>query len=255
MLLGSIEISDFLDVIARPEDLPNFLSELLPFLGSAALPDWKVLDLYNFIDSSSTLPALEHAAREIGWGYKIEQMQHCPYIPLPGNWEEYLAGIDKKQRHEIRRKMRRLEEGTLPVHWYIVEDAAVVESEIDAFIGLMEQDEDKARFLTPAMREHMRFTVRCAFDVGCLNLSFLEIGGKKAAGYLSFDYLNRLWVYNSGIEREFNELSPGWVLLGYLLQWANSHEIKEFDFMRGDENYKYRFGAIDRFVVRAIIEK
>jgi CelD/BcsL family acetyltransferase involved in cellulose biosynthesis len=105
------------------------------------------------------------------------------------------------------------------------------------------------------MRVHMQLTVRCAFEAGCLHLAFLEIDGKKAAGYLSFDYLNRLWVYNSGIDRSFTEYSPGWVLLGELLKWANENQRSAFDFMRGDEDYKYRFGATDRFVMRAIIEK
>jgi CelD/BcsL family acetyltransferase involved in cellulose biosynthesis len=64
-----------------------------------------------------------------------------------------------------------------------------------------------------------------------------------------------LWVYNSGMNRDFSEFSPGWVLLGYLLQWANNQKIDEFDFLRGDEDYKYKFGAIDRSVVRMRISR
>jgi CelD/BcsL family acetyltransferase involved in cellulose biosynthesis len=97
--------------------------------------------------------------------------------------------------------------------------------------------------------------MRCAFDTGCLHLSFLEIDGRKAAGYFSFNYLNRLWIYNSGLNRDFSELSPGWVLLGFLLKQANEEKFKEFDFLRGDENYKYKFGAIDRAVVRVTITR
>ena len=122
-------------------------------------------------------------------------------------------------------------------------------------MGLMSNDPDKARFLTPAMRDHMRNTARCAFEAGCLNLAFLEVGGEKAAGYMSFDYLNRLWVYNSGLDRRFMEYSPGWVLLGYLIKWANETGKIEFDFMRGNEDYKYKFGAIDRFVMRCTINR
>ena len=85
--------------------------------------------------------------------------------------------------------------------------------------------------------------------------AFLEIMGKKAAGYLNFDYLNHIWVYNSGLDRSFLELSPGWVLLGYLLQWANENKRASFDFMRGDEAYKYRFGAVDKFLVRVKVSR
>jgi CelD/BcsL family acetyltransferase involved in cellulose biosynthesis len=257
MLLGSVEISDYLDVLVKPDKLQVFLNELLPFLAQShpEMPAWQCLDLYNFLDSSPTLPALEAAAQQLNWKYQVEQLQHSPYIPLTGDWETYLAGIDKKQRHEIRRKMRRAQESDAQVRWYLVSDAATLDAEIQAFIELMEQDSDKARFLTPAMREQMQVTVRCAFEAGCLHLAFLEINGKKAAGYLSFDYLNRIWVYNSGIDRSFTEYSPGWVLLGELLKWSNENQRSDFDFMRGDEEYKYRFGAIDRFVMRAKIEK
>ena len=254
MLLGSIEISDYLDLLARPADLTNFVDGLLPFLVES-IPGWKSLDLYNLLEDSPTLPVLESAAARLGWQIQVERLQHAPYIPLPGAWDAYLAGIAKTQRHELRRKMRRLEESGLPSRWYLVEDSAGLERGIDEFMALMEQDPEKAAFLTPAMREHMRLTLRCAHREGCLHLAFLEIDGRKAAAYLSFDYLNRIWVYNSGLDRSFMEFSPGWVLLGYLLQWANENQRSEFDFMRGDEEYKYRFGAVDRFVMRAVLTR
>jgi len=197
MLVGSVEISDYLDVLARPEDLPEFLSGLLPFLASPELPPWQTLELHNLLDSSPTLPALQQAAASLSWNYQVEPLQHSPYIPLPGDWETYLEGIDKKQRHEIRRKIRRAEAADVPTRWYVVKDPQVLDQEIEAFLGLMAQDGQKAAFLTPAMCEHMRLTMRCAFEAGCLNLAFFEVDGKKAAAYLSFDYLNRLWVYNS----------------------------------------------------------
>jgi len=255
MLIGSIEISDYLDLLVRPTDLAEFLDELLPFLLNADLPDWQALDLYNLLDSSPTLPALEAAAARHGLTYTQAQLQHSPYIPLPGNWDTYLASIDKKQRHEIRRKMRRAEEAEVPARWYFVEDEATLDAEIDAFLSMMNQDDDKCAFLTPTMRKTMREIIHCAFEEDCLLMAFLDVGGEKAASYLIFDYLERLWVYNSGFDRRFMEYSPGWVLLGYLLQWANDQGRSEFDFLRGDEEYKYRFGAIDRFVMRATLAR
>lgn len=255
LLLGSIEISDYLDVLARPEDLPRFLQGVCEHLASPAAPTWRVLDWYNILDSSPTLPALQAAASAAGWSFTAMQLQHCPYIPLPGDWETYLAGIDKKQRHEIRRKMRRLEEAQVPWRWYFVTDAATLEAEIEAFLELMAQDAEKQAFLTEVMRSQMRLAVRAAFEAGWLQLSFLEIEGKKAAGYLNFDYANHVWVYNSGMDFTLREHSPGWVLLGHLLKWANENERRAFDFMRGNEDYKYRFGGVDRFVMRLTVRR
>ncbi len=170
---------------------------------------------------------------------------------MTGDFDSYLAGIDKKQRHEIRRKMRRAEESGRDLRWYIHAEAASLDAQVEAFLDLMAQDPEKAAFLTPAMRQHMHLACQAAFENGWLQLAFLEVDGQKAAGYLNFDYLNRIWVYNSGISQAFLDLSAGWVLLGYLLQWANQNKRSEFDFMRGDEDYKYRFGGVDKFLVRA----
>lgn len=257
LLSGSIEISDYLDLLVRPADLPVFLEALLPFLAQqAGVPGWQALDLYNILQESPTLPALQQAAQALGWQYSQEKLQHSPYIPLPGDWETYLASIDKKQRHEIRRKLRRAEGVEAPVSWYLSGDGQDLDAEIDDFFSLMRQDADKAEFLTEAMEKQMRLTAHFAAENGLLNLAFLKVGEQKAAAYLNFDYLNRIWVYNSGINwKDYAAYSPGWVLLGYLLQWANENGREAFDFMRGDEQYKYRFGAVDRFVMRAVVER
>jgi CelD/BcsL family acetyltransferase involved in cellulose biosynthesis len=255
MLLGSIEISDYLDVIARPEHLPAFLKALAEHLNGTQAPGWQLLDWYNILQDSPTLPALQAAAEGMGWSYEQEPLQHCPYIPLPEEWETYLEGLDKKQRHEVRRKMRRATENYPPARWYIVEDEASLDEEIDGLLHLMAQDPEKEQFLTDVMRSQMRAAVHSAFQAGWLQLSFLIVGDERAAGYLNFDYGDHIWVYNSGINFAHGKLSPGWVLLANLIQWAIEHKRKAFDFMRGNEDYKYRFGAVDRRVMRAIVRR
>ncbi len=255
LLLGCIEISDLLDFIVRPEDLTAFIQGLLEFLARSGPGNWRCLDLYNLPEASPTIPVLNAETKKQGWGYSQEILKPSPYIPLPGDFETYLAGIDKKQRHEVRRKIRRAAEYEKPVRWYLVEDETRLASEIDAFMALMATDPDKASFLTDAMRSQFHKSVQAAFHNGWLQLAFMEVDGEKAAGYLNFDYGNRIWVYNSGIDRRFMEISPGWVLLGHLLEWANQNQRSEFDFMRGDEEYKYRFGGVNRFVVRATVTR
>ena len=257
LLMGSIEISDYLDLIVRPAHLSAFVSGLFDFLARPApdLPAWHSLDWHNLLETSATLPVLKAEAKKRGWAFLQEKAYHAPSIPLVGDFEIYLSGIDKKQRHEIRRKMRRAEQSGDNIHWYIVTDPASLDDEVDAFLSLMAEEPEKAKFLTKLMRRQMHLSCRAAFEAGWLQLAFLEANGQKAAGYLNFDYLNRIWVYNSGIDRKFMELSPGWVLLGYLLQWAIENKRSEFDFMRGNEQYKYRFGAVDKYVVRAKVSR
>jgi len=253
MLLGSIEISDYLDLIVRPKDLASFVDALLEHLTGPDVPAWEVLDFYNILDDSPTLVALKDSADRSGLSFTQETLQPSPYISLPGDWDTYLLGIKKKQRHEIRRKIRRAEAAEEGIHWYIVEDESSLDAEIDAFLKLMTYDHHKEAFLTEVMRSQMRSAVHTAFQAGWLQLVFLEIGGKKAAAYLNFVFADRIWMYNSGINFDFNYYSPGWVLLGYLIQWGIENGYEALDFMRGDEDYKYRFGGVNRFVQRVQI--
>lgn len=249
MLLGGLEISDYLDLIVRERDLAEFLPGLLDFLCDHVDATWTSLEWFNVPEGSASLPMLQNEALRRGWGFKLEPFRPVVSVPLTGDFETYLAGIDKKQRHEIRRKMRRAAEYALPVRWYILEDGDKLEGDMEDFLSLMARDAEKAFFLNPGMREQMKKAARAAWQSGWLQLAFLEVDGKKAAGYLNFDYQGHIWVYNSGLDQRFLELSPGWVLLGHLLQWANEQKRTEFDFMRGDEDYKFKFGGVQRFVM------
>jgi predicted N-acyltransferase len=253
LLTGSIEISDYLDLVVREADLQRFLHGLLDFLASQPTLKKLPLDWYNVPGSSPTLPALKTEAQQRGWTYSEQVFRSTPHIILNGDFEAYLASLDKKQRHEIRRKMRRAADGPRPAQFELIEDPAVLETAIQDFLELMVQDANKARFLTSAMRDHMQALMRLAWEDGYLWLSFLTVNGAKAAAAFNFDYKGKLWGYNSAVNRDFMDLSPGWVLLAHQIQWACDHGRSEFDFMRGDEEYKYRFGGANRQVMRACL--
>ncbi|HRQ25179.1 MAG TPA: GNAT family N-acetyltransferase, partial [Anaerolineales bacterium] len=255
LLSGSIEISDYLDVIVRTNDHARFISGLLDFLASSLRDNWSALDWYNLPDDSPTLAALKEEASKRGWTHHEEVYRPTPRIALNGTFDDYLAGIDKKQRHEIRRKMRRAAESDLNVRFSIVDKSADIEPELDTFFDLMVHDPNKAEFLHPAMRKQMTDVLRAAHKGGYLWLGFLEINSVKTAASLNFDYENKLWGYNSGVSREHMELSPGWVLLGHTIQWCCENGRREFDFMRGDEDYKYRFGGVNKYVMRTRLIK
>ena len=250
MLVGSIEISDYLDLIVREADLPRFLSGLLDFLDSSLAGKWTVIDWYNLPDSSPTLAALKAESEKRSWTHHEEVYRPTPRIPLNGSFEEYLSRIDKKQRHEIRRKLRRAAESEKNVRFTVVNGTEDINPEINAFFDLMVQDPGKEEFLHPAMREQMNATIQSAHAHGYLWLAFLEVDGQKTAASLNFDYKDKLWGYNSGVSSEHRELSPGWILLAHTIQWCTENGRYEFDFMRGDEDYKYRFGGVNKFVMR-----
>ena len=255
MLLGSVEISDYLDLLVEPRHVPAFVTSLITYIKTTLAPQFAIqcVEFDNILDSSPSLEALHSACEAHGLGYSAETLQRSPYIPLSGDYEEYLASLDKKQRHEMRRKQRRVLELPQGSDWYIVSEPATLDQEIEEFLRLMACEEHKRSFLTGPMKEQMRLSMRDAFKHHTLQLAFITIGGEKAAAYLNFDFNNRIWVYNSGIDPQFFEHSPGWVLLVHLIKWAIENNRFEFDFMRGSEDYKYKFGAVDRAVMRVNI--
>ncbi len=259
MLIGSIEISDYLDLIVRDADLSRFLSGLMDFLASSPFVSaqggtgsWSAIDWYNLPDSSPTLAALKADSESRGWKYHDEIYRPTPRIALDGSFEDYLSRVEKKQRHEIRRKMRRADESGR-VRFHVIDKNADIEPELESFFHLMVQDSNKANFLHDVMRDQMSNSIRAAHEYGYLWLAFLEVDGVKAAASINFDYKNKLWGYNSGVSRDHMEFSPGWVLQGHVIQWCCENGRAEFDFMRGDEEYKYRFGGVNKFVMRAKI--
>jgi len=253
LFIGSIEISDYLDLLVAEDDVRPFAGRLLDFLEATPALQGLPLDLFNMADSSPTLPVLRDEAESRGWTYHEEVFRPTPRIRLGDDFESYLGGLDKKQRHEIRRKLRRASEGPEPAVFEHLNDPAALDDGIDAFLDLMAHDPEKARFLTPAMRTHMQSLMRVAWQGGYLWMAFLTVNNVRAAAALNFDYDNKLWGYNSAVNRDYLQLSPGWVLLAHQLRWACENGRTVFDFMRGDEDYKYRFGAENAHVMRAVI--
>jgi CelD/BcsL family acetyltransferase involved in cellulose biosynthesis len=100
--------------------------------------------------------------------------------------------------------------------------------------------------MTGAMADFFREICRTAFAAGWLQLAFIEVNGQRTAAMLNFDYQNQILVYNSGYDPEqYAALSPGIVLLSHCIQNAIERGRSRFDFLRGDEEYKFRFGAVE----------
>jgi len=254
-LVGCTEVSDYLDMIIEAGQEPAVYESFCDWLYSADAPQWDVLDLCNLPEVSLSHQMLPAIVRGAGHRVEVSQEDVAPYISLPARYDDYLAErVEKKQRHEIRRKQRRAEREAV-VGFYLVGPAHDLKQEMDDFIALQQASRpDKEEFMTPEMQRFFRFAARRMLDAGYLQLAFLTLDGVKAATYFSFEYKGQLLLYNSGYDTgDFAHLSPGWVLLAYLIQHAIASGLKVFDFLQGDEEYKYRFGSQDNKVMRTVI--
>jgi len=253
--VGCVEVSDYLDFIVVHEQEGEVYAALVDYLAGGEV-EWDALDLCNVHQDSPTLELLPSLASAQGWAASTARDDVCPIVQLPGAWDEYLEMLAGKQRREIRRKLRRIE-AQAEVNWYIVGPEHDLADELENFLDLMAASApDKAEFLTPRMRDFFRQLAHATYDAGWLQLMFLEINGQKVAAYLNFVYDNRVLVYNSGLDwRSFPKLGAGIVLTAYAIRHAIEQRREAFDFMQGDERYKYQFGGQDVEVRRLVVRR
>ena len=254
-LVGCVEVSDYLDLIAAKGWEEAVYTSLLAWLQSPEAPPWESWVLCNLPEASTTYQTLPELAAASGLRAEVTQEDTAPQFHLPLRYEAYLQDqLDKKQRHELRRKQRRAERETR-CDFYYVGAGQSLEAEIDDFVALQRASRaDKADFMTPPMHRFFLAIARRMQEAGTLRLFFLTLDGVKAATLFAFEYDRRFWLYNSGYDPDLHaQLSPGGVLLSYTIQYAIAAGCRVFDFMQGDEEYKYRFGAVDYKVMRVTV--
>jgi CelD/BcsL family acetyltransferase involved in cellulose biosynthesis len=227
---------------------------ILDHLLDPGTPRWSAVDLCNLPQASPTRDGLRRLARERGLFAVDEVQEACPVIALPSTFDEYLASIDGKQRHEIRRKLGRAEREAV-TRWSLAGEN--LDAALDTFVALHAKSApDKKEFMTDKMLGFFREISRSFHQMGWLQLATLEMDDRPAATMLNFDYGGDILVYNSGYDpQEHAWLSPGIVLLSQCIRYAIDEGRSRFDFMRGGEEYKYRFGAQKTTVHRLLISR
>jgi CelD/BcsL family acetyltransferase involved in cellulose biosynthesis len=255
VLLGSVEIADFLDVLCPPNLLDEFLAAALAHLTGPEAPAWEDLELYNLPESSPTMAALSAAAEARGLNFAQERLQPAPFIPLPESFNAYMESLDGRYRREMLRKMRNALRYFIPVEVVRFGPGDDLAAEMEDFFAMMREESEKDAFLTEPMAAQMQAVAAAAARLGWLDLRFMLVGKEKAAGYFNFIYNNRVWVYNSARAEKFDSLSPGIALMGLLIEEAVEAGFEAFDLMRGDEEYKYQLGGQDRWVVKAVVSR
>jgi len=256
-LIGSVDASDYLDLIAVRGREREVLDAMLDAL--APSDTWDAIDLWNVPEASPTRSLLPELIAARGWTLLDEKQVVCPIIQLPAAFDDYVQSLDKKERHELRRKIRRAD-ATEGVSWYAItrqDHVHDLDEAAEAFIALMMKSRsDKSDFMTDEMRRFFHQMIRVTHEGGFLHLAFLEVNGVKAATYLSFDYNQKRLVFNSGLETEgFQSLSAGIVLVARIIEDAIQCGYTEFDFLRGDEKYKYQLGAQDTWIYHVRVDR
>jgi len=245
-LLGDLELCDYLDVLMAPAQQREVGHAVVEYLIGHGGEEVEVC-LQNLSQHSSTFTVFQDCLLHSGLTVEVEQIETCPTVLLPSQWEAYLALLRGKDRHELRRKLRRAE-AAARLEYRVTSAPAQLDDDINTFVALhrMSQQDAKQGFMSPEKEAFFRAMARQLWSQGWLELAFLYADGEPIATLCCFAYGSTYAAYNSGYHPAYADLSAVIVLFAERIRTAIARGFTAFDFMRGNEPYKYRFGATDR---------
>jgi len=266
IFFGASYHADYATVLAAPADLPDVARVTVDHLaGTSAAGQhhpapWDVVDLRRLRCTDPAADALRDAfgaaAAANRWEVIREREDVCPIVTLPEgvDFDGYLDTLGKKARHEIRRKLRRAQSrGEVRL-----EESADPLRELDSFIQLHQRKWGEAG-LFPANPggDAGRVFIRRLFETfgphGMVRLSFLTVDGRRIAAGIHLDDGRVIYYYNAGVDPDALDLSPGVVMIARYMEAAIALGRRRFDFLRGDEPYKYDWGAVDEPIQRLLV--
>lgn len=252
---GGLEETDYMDLIAAEENAEMVWTAVFDCLCSSEFPTWHEIAFCNIPEASPTRNILANMAAKRGFSLSETVAEVCPVIPLPATFDDYLAQIDSKQRREINRKLRRANGANAQLVQIQPDDD--IEQAVNDFLELLQKSTfEKRDWLNNGRTQLFHDIAKAAQADGTLQLLFMEVEGKKAAALFNFEYNGRIWVYNSGLDPDaFGSLSLGVIISAKAIELGIQNGASEFDFLRGNETYKYRFGASDTTIYRIEIQR
>jgi CelD/BcsL family acetyltransferase involved in cellulose biosynthesis len=265
VFFGASYHADYATLLAPVDELPAVaqatVAELAAAPSSAGDLPWEVVDLRRLRSGDPAIDALRTAFERVStgerWPLTLEQEEVCPVLTLErgADFEAYLGRLGKKSRHEIRRKLRRasaigeirLTESTDPL------------TDLGTFIEMHQKRwGDDGLFPPTPGGSASRVFIRRLFELmgdGTIRLMYLTVDERRIAAAIHFETPERLFLYNAGTDPEARDLSPGVLMVAKSIERAIERGIRQFDFMRGAEPYKYDWGAVDEPIQRILVHR
>jgi CelD/BcsL family acetyltransferase involved in cellulose biosynthesis len=238
-IIGSADLCDTGDVIVEAQEEQPFFSGLFKFLESRRISRL----VFGSVRPDSAVRRFAAAAHQpSSWRSSSRVVGYSIEMALPVGWPEYFAGLSSKQRHEVRRKLRRLSEaGEIVVGDC---DAGEMESAMNRFIDLFRRSrKDKAAFMNDARERFFRELAVELAASGMLRLQEMTINGVTAAMVFCVQHEQSLYLYNNAYRPEYRSLSIGLMSKVLSIQTAIEAELAIYDFLGGTERYKHQLGG------------
>ena len=249
--MGSIDLCDTGDFIIAPGGQDLFFIGLLSFL---ELEGIHRLVLEPVRPDSQVCRKFVPIARANKWHVSLDPQGASLEMDLPASWEQYLQVLDRKQRHEVRRKLRRLDEAGVLGQRSVRKVSETVPA-MDMFVQLFRQSrKDKKAFMTSQRESFFRTLATELAHEKMLNLLCLTLDNTPAAAVFCIENGKTLHLYNNGFNPHFRGSSIG--VVSKLLTIRSSIESGRlvYDFLNGTERYKYHLGGTEVPLSKCIIE-
>jgi CelD/BcsL family acetyltransferase involved in cellulose biosynthesis len=250
--IGSRDVCDYMDFIARNGWEDYVFTQLMEYLEPL---EWNRIELDSVLPESFTLKSLISLMQQSGYQIETTQTSVSPQLFLPMDWDSYLASLSSKDRHEIRRKLRRLEQGNA-ANYTVITEKELLSAAMESFFTLFQlSNPEKSDFMNDIKREFFKTMVSSLAEKSNIRLSFLEVGGVRSAATLCFDYNKDIYLYNSAYDPAYSSLSVSLLLEVFNIQDAIKNGKKRFDFLSGNEPYKYDLGGQNVPMYQCVISR
>jgi CelD/BcsL family acetyltransferase involved in cellulose biosynthesis len=238
--MGDANVCDYMNVIVRPERGIEFFEVLGQHLKQQGVSQ---LDLGAMRADSVVLSDISAAAKRLHYKVFCEPEDVSMELELPLTWDAFLKGLTGKERHEIRRKLRRLNEAA-HINFRVVESKAEAVEQIDTFFELFKLNRsDKWDFMTDQRALFFRSLAEVLAEARILKLFFLDLDEAPAAAVMCFDYNSTVYLYNNGYDDRYRSLSIGLLSKVFTIQDSIQRGKIKYDFLKGPEVYKKRLGG------------
>jgi len=242
--LGTEEVcSDYVDFIVCKSQYEEVLKIILDYIEKQS-HRWHYALLSDISESSTSFKRIIEVLKAQKADYIIYDASTCPYIALPESYEAYTHGLSKNMRYNLRRKTRDIEK-KYNATFSVFETSDDLEKAMENLLELHQKRRqmigDKGDFIQDRMIAFHKEISRIFNEKGILKIYSLDIDGKPVAMIYGFRYGNKFFDYQTGMDPEFERESVGTVLLGHCIRDSIEAGLKEFDFLRGAEPYKFRW--------------
>jgi CelD/BcsL family acetyltransferase involved in cellulose biosynthesis len=244
--------TDYLDILVDPGVIPQGVETILNALGQRR-SEW---DECDFLDLKGDSPLLS-ATVPVGFRAKVGPLAVCPVALLPGTMEAYLQTLSPVHRRKARKERRTLEEmGTLLLE---TAGARMLQEYLTDFFRLhcawWKERGEQGVLSGEGIQTFHREAATRFLEIGWLRFFRLSLDGKPVAYVYGLKKGNRFYSYLGALDPAMEQYSPGVVILLMIIEKCIQEGLREFDFLRGEERYKYLWGAKKTQTYRYTLKK